>query len=87
MRQIAADKWDEELWGLASEPPKEGKPSLAFLFGSDDHWVADRTRDDLIKTRSFEGGADMRIDTNDIPHSFCISQSTWHRLVRRQADL
>jgi pimeloyl-ACP methyl ester carboxylesterase len=77
LRQITADKWDEEIWG-AVEPSKSGiaRPKLFFYFGESDHWVAERTRADLMKMR---GGEEkwrprMEVDTEKVPHDFCIGE-------------
>jgi hypothetical protein len=88
MQTITADKWDSEIWG-AAEPSHSGipRPKLFFYFGRKDHWVADRTRDDLIRLRSGrhenvvseleQGEAQvwkpkMEIDGEGVPHGFCI---------------
>lgn len=55
MFQIDTDIWDEEIWGAAATEPKSKhphpRPVLRFLFGKQDHWVADATRDALISAR------------------------------------
>lgn len=62
------------------------KPKLYFYWGNDDHWIADTTRDALIKTRGRargrrrsslgeEGKPFMEIDRNGVPHGFCIRHS------------
>jgi hypothetical protein len=76
MRQINSDSWDAELWGAAHDSPTGiPRPKMYFYFGTNDHWVADRTRDDLMMLR---GRADedevwkpkMEIDKLGIPHAF-----------------
>lgn len=62
-------------------------PKLFFYFGQNDHWVADRTRDDLIAARgrrepelgkAGERGVNedwkprMEVDTLGVPHGFCV---------------
>jgi pimeloyl-ACP methyl ester carboxylesterase len=80
MQSIKVDKWDAEIWGAAhSSPSQVPRPRLFFYFGEDDHWVADRTRDDLIALRGRADEYDhwkpwMEIDTMKIPHGFCISK-------------
>lgn len=82
MRQISSDKWDDEVWG-AVHPSGTGipRPKLFFYFGEKDHWVADRTREDLMKLRGRGGGKEdewkpkMEIDRKNIPHGFCICES------------
>ena len=81
MRETTTDKWDEEVWGAMHRSPTDvPRPKLFFYFGEDDHWVANHTRDDLIKLRGRgEEGGDwkphMEIDEYDIPHAFCLGQS------------
>lgn len=99
MRDITADKWDEDIWGAAeavtakrdAASKDSAAPELFFYFGQKDHWVADRTRDDLIAARAFREGADgpgrprMEIDTGDVPHGFCIREFPT-RLKRCQGE-
>lgn len=91
MFQIDTDIWDEDVWGAAAEAPASQhphpRPVLRFLFAKKDHWVADETRDALIRTRGrysrwdvqeVEGmGEDwkpaMEVDETEAwPHGFCI---------------
>ncbi|KAK8247617.1 hypothetical protein HDK77DRAFT_425932 [Phyllosticta capitalensis] len=56
LRTITHDKWDAELWGAAlpsdlQQKQRAPRPQLYFLFGRKDHWVADETRDELIRLR------------------------------------
>lgn len=79
MIRIKSNTWDAEIWG-AAHPSTTGspRPKLFFYFGKNDHWVADRTRDDLMKIRgrNGDGGEDeawkpkMEIDKLGIPHAF-----------------
>ncbi|OJD31567.1 mfs transporter [Diplodia corticola] len=93
---ITADRWDDEVWGSSSASssaaaattgpsPAVGavppRTKLFFLFGKDDHWVADETRDELMRergrTRAQRGEAErwrpvMEVDETGIPHGFCI---------------
>lgn len=89
MAIITEDKWDEEIWGVEGEHEKRAgvakkngeeklgeAPRLVFYFGEDDHWVADHTRDALIKARG--NGSDrvkMVLDEDRVPHGFCIHHS------------
>jgi pimeloyl-ACP methyl ester carboxylesterase len=82
MRTITADTWDDELWGLSkAQNSNSDKTKLYFYFGTNDHWVADETRDELIAARAATGQAGdenkptMEIDTHGTPHGFCISKS------------
>jgi hypothetical protein len=78
MRQITVDKWDTEVWGAVHpSPTKVPRPKLFFYFGENDHWVADHTRDDLMRCRGRGESSDdwrpwMEIDKLEIPHGFCI---------------
>jgi hypothetical protein len=52
MATITSDKWDDEVWGAAHvSPTGEPRAPLFFLFGKSDHWVADETRDELLRAR------------------------------------
>lgn len=55
---------------------------LHFYWGSDDHWIAQDTRDTIIQTRARVEGRDgddlkpiMEVDSNGIGHAFCLSDS------------
>lgn len=53
MLQITTDNWGAEIWGAAAHEPTNSQPGpiLRFLFAQSDHWVANETRDELIKAR------------------------------------
>ena len=61
------------------------RPILRFLFARKDHWVADETRDELIRARGRGAGGGargeewkpvMEIDAEEgWVHGFCIRQS------------
>jgi hypothetical protein len=53
MFQIDTDIWDDDIWGCAQPSSAHPHPSpiMRFLFAKKDHWVADETRDQLIRTR------------------------------------
>lgn len=77
MRCIKCNTWDDEIWGAAHISPLGiPRPKLFFYFGDDDHWVADRTRNDLISLRGRGVGQEeawkpkMEIDHLGIPHAF-----------------
>ena len=78
MNAIKTDQWDSEVWG-AAEPSVTGRPrpKLFFFFGRQDHWVADNTREALIKCRggSEEWQPRMEIDEDGLPHGFCIAHA------------
>ncbi|KAL1304481.1 hypothetical protein AAFC00_003471 [Neodothiora populina] len=96
MRTITADRWDDELWSVVPatvgdtghDRPQDNVSKLFFLFGRNDHWVADETRDEIIAARgaamavSSQGATDnkdhrplMEIDDSGIPHGFCIKHN------------
>lgn len=95
MFQIDTDIWDEDVWGAAASEPQSKhphpRPTLRFLFAKKDHWVADETRDALIRTRGrySAGGVQevevvgedawkpvMEVDERgEWPHGFCIRHS------------
>ena len=81
MNEITEDRWDKDIWGVAGPVIGHHQPKLIFYFGTNDHWVADHTRDELIATRGRRPGRDedwkpvMLIDDESVPHSFCISRS------------
>ncbi|KAF2218785.1 hypothetical protein BDZ85DRAFT_65056 [Elsinoe ampelina] len=77
---ISADKWDDEIWGVVA-PASGTKTKLFLYFAEVDHWIADETRDQIIAARAYSGKVDeedrpvMEIDTNEVPHDFCIRHS------------
>ena len=84
MREITSDKWDHEIWGIAApdtSSERERKPArLVFYFGRNDHWVAEQTRDDIIKARGSKAakngdGPKMVVCEENVVHGFCIGMS------------
>ena len=81
MLEITDDKWSDSVWNTkqiseASDASID-RPSLFFYWGETDYWVDNQTRDTLIATRANgtgEGEPHMEIDTQGIPHAFCISE-------------
>lgn len=91
MQLITADRWSDEVWGAAhTSPTGVDRAKLFFLFGEEDHWVADSTRDELMRLRGreIETGADwkpyMEIDTTGIPHGFVIDH--WKPVATKCAE-
>ena len=90
IREISADKWSDEIWGTftasatssgsaVSRPPMK----LVFYFGRNDNWVAEQTRDDIIKARSPKSrleagdqatGPKMVVCEDGVLHGFCIRE-------------
>lgn len=75
--------------------PSESGPhtQLHFYWGSDDHWIAQDTRDRIIETRARVEGRDgdackpiMEVDTNGIGHAFCLSESGNQIVAAKCAD-
>ncbi|KAL2835509.1 hypothetical protein BJY01DRAFT_223578 [Aspergillus pseudoustus] len=91
MRTITTDKWTDDVWGVSSPPTGEAKskPELAppaqlfFYFGRNDHWVAERTREEIVAARGSaetkDGGKGkgprMVICEEAVPHAFCLRHS------------
>ena len=85
MSEITVDEWDDDIWGaLKPSTHPHPRPVLRFLFAKKDHWVADETRDELIKARGRLGGDEgdgiwrpvMEVDEEKgWVHGFCIKQS------------
>ncbi|KAF8244731.1 hypothetical protein K440DRAFT_528019, partial [Wilcoxina mikolae CBS 423.85] len=60
---ITEDRWGEEVWNA-------GGRGMVFVFGKNDHWVAEKTRDMIMARRN--GGAKMLVEERGLPHGFCI---------------
>ncbi|PWY72906.1 hypothetical protein BO70DRAFT_381698 [Aspergillus heteromorphus CBS 117.55] len=76
-----------------SEPEPDGKdlldplplPQLAFYFGRNDHWVAEETREEILKARGGgataaaaageKNGPSMLVCEEGVPHAFCLRHS------------
>lgn len=95
MQEITSDNWSDDIWGITSPdlmnvseknttipttptPP----PNLVFYFGRGDHWVAEQTRDDLIRSRGSlldkagkRNGPKMLVCEDGVLHGFCIRKS------------
>ncbi len=86
LEEVTSDMWSDDLWGVSpsatsstSRDNTVDRPSLCFLWGENDHWVDDRSRDKLITTRGRQLGEEaprtkpyMEIAARGIPHAFCI---------------
>jgi hypothetical protein len=70
MRTITSDKWSDDVWGMSNV--KDPVTRLFFYFGRDDHWVAERTRDEIIELRG--GGPTMVVCEEGLPHAFVLSE-------------
>jgi hypothetical protein len=99
MRTITTDKWSDDVWGVSSSVPTlsesetEQDPEtksqvqppaqLYFYFGRNDHWVAERTREEIVKARGVSKistgngkgpGPRMVVCEESVPHAFCLSR-------------
>lgn len=74
MRTITTDKWTDDVWGAATA--RQAITKLVFYFGRNDHWVAEKTRDDIIALRGQIGGKGptMLVCEDGLPHAFCLSE-------------
>ncbi|QIW98462.1 hypothetical protein AMS68_003980 [Peltaster fructicola] len=90
LAQVREDVWSDALWGVQSPSlsTKEAKTlakdivgspvKLYFYWGSNDHWVANATRDAVIARRAQTAAADdrgkpvMHIDSHGLPHAFAL---------------
>jgi hypothetical protein len=74
MRTITSDKWADDVWGVAHA--LEPITKMFFYFGVNDHWVAEKTRDDIIATRGEKDGPGpkMFVCEEGLPHAFCLSK-------------
>lgn len=76
MRSITTDKWTDDVWGVGQT--REPVTRLFFYFGRNDHWVAEKTRDEIIAVRGQSGkewtGPKMSVCEEGLPHAFCLSE-------------
>ncbi|GAT29682.1 hypothetical protein RIB2604_03100150 [Aspergillus luchuensis] len=95
MRTITTDKWSDDVWGIASSSGENtndkvhnddnGSTSrMFFYFGRNDHWVAEKTREEIIqakaKSSSMVGGKGgtgptMVVCEDGLPHAFCLRET------------
>lgn len=76
-----------------SQHPEKPHTQLHFYWGSDDHWVAQDTRDRVIATRARTDGKNgderkpiMEIDGHGIGHAFCLSELGNQVVAKKCAD-
>ncbi|OJJ80266.1 bifunctional triacylglycerol lipase/ester hydrolase [Aspergillus glaucus CBS 516.65] len=80
MQTITSDKWSDDIWGMSDV--EEPLAKLFFYFGRNDHWVAERTRDEIIAVRGKDSdneigkgnGPTMVVCEDGLPHAFCLSE-------------
>ncbi|KAL2861117.1 bifunctional triacylglycerol lipase/ester hydrolase [Aspergillus lucknowensis] len=78
MRTITTDKWSDDVWGVSRV--KEPLTRMFFYFGRNDHWVAERTREEIIalkgrKETKMKSGPRMIVCEEALPHAFCLRHS------------
>ncbi|KAJ5619199.1 hypothetical protein N7510_003183 [Penicillium lagena] len=75
MRTITTDKWTDDVWGAATA--RQPITKLFFYFGRNDHWVAEKTRDEIIALRGQTGGkgSTMLVCEEGLPHAFCLKHN------------
>lgn len=71
MRTITSDKWSDDIWGVATA--HEPLTKMFFYFGREDHWVAEKTRDEIVALRD-GSGPKMFVCEDGLPHAFCLSE-------------
>ena len=78
LRTVTDDVWDDLVWGSAAAAKRTSPPHrrLFFYFGQKDGWVADRTRDDLMRVKGWREDEDwkprMEIAETGVPHDFVL---------------
>lgn len=90
LKQVREDVWSDTLWGTPSSTiPVKGPKTLAkdsvmssaklfFYWGSNDHWVANATRDETIAKRARTAAAGdekkpvMHVDLHGLQHAFSL---------------
>ena len=74
MQTITTDKWTDDVWGVGTEEDSVAK--LFFYFGRNDHWIAEKTREEIIALRGREDGLGPRmlVCEEGLPHAFCLSE-------------
>ncbi|CAN8095964.1 unnamed protein product [Discula destructiva] len=79
MAVISEERWAEELWEIADDAAAAHHevPKFFFLFGKEDHWVANECRDRFIAERDAHktGRTRIVVDEEGLPHDFCINHS------------
>ncbi|KAL2754128.1 hypothetical protein ACRALDRAFT_1070005 [Sodiomyces alcalophilus JCM 7366] len=73
----------------SSDSPRRASPKFFFLFGHNDHWVADDSRDRFIRAREKHvqnGAARVEIDRTGLPHAFCTTAKNSEAVASRTAE-
>ncbi|KAL4817092.1 hypothetical protein BDW67DRAFT_175025 [Aspergillus spinulosporus] len=95
MRTITSDKWSDDIWGVSrttqeNEAQLVSKPltRLVFYFGRNDHWVAKKTREEILAARGgmrAGNGPRMVVCEESVPHAFCLRHN--EIMARKVADM
>ncbi|KAL3461570.1 hypothetical protein BJX64DRAFT_154442 [Aspergillus heterothallicus] len=96
MRTITSDKWSDDVWGVSSpelvkkESVIAAPAQLFFYFGRNDHWVAERTREEIVAARGSPNqgggrGPRMVVCEDAVPHAFCLRHS--ELMASKTADM
>jgi len=76
MEQIREDRWGDEVWNCGADLDCDAARGggMVFVFGQNDHWVAEKTKEEMIEMRGGrEKGPKMVVDEEKrLPHGFCI---------------
>lgn len=87
---IGEERWGEEIWEVAEEAASEsedgggggegngGEPKFWMFYAKEDHWVAEKVREEFLERRrehGLRGGRTfVEVDEGDIPHAFCTRE-------------
>ncbi|KAI5285211.1 hypothetical protein KEM54_000746 [Ascosphaera aggregata] len=90
MKEIQSDRWEDDIWAISphatdSDQNKASNHRMIFYFGRDDHWIANSTRDKLIRVKEEQKaklGADSErlrfvVCENKVAHGFCIHRDSF----------
>ncbi|KAE8148583.1 hypothetical protein BDV25DRAFT_141637 [Aspergillus avenaceus] len=84
MQTITSDRWSDDVWGMSGV--RDPVARLFFYFGRNDHWVAERTRDEIVELRGCEeGGPKMVVCEEGLPHAFVLKHS--EAVARKVVDM
>lgn len=77
---------DQQRSSARAEPSTAAPVKIRLYFVQNDHWIADTTRDAIIKSRCTEGGeegntASAYIEEKKVSHGWCIREFTAIHLI------
>ncbi|KAL4992007.1 hypothetical protein BDW68DRAFT_118105 [Aspergillus falconensis] len=94
MRTITSDKWSDDVWGASRatdgevQSEFESPTRLFFYFGRNDHWVAEKTREEILAARGgmqAGRGPRMIVCKESVPHAFCLRHN--ETMASKVADM